>query len=168
MALFTLGIMIPSLIAGPVYGKFVRGIRKEISDGKAEASNVAEEAFSNIRTVKAFATEDVECLNYKKKNDFIYKRARTEAFGYGTFSAFMQFLMFGSLDVLIFFASNLVISGSLTIGDFTSFQFYFFSFLINFMQLAGVIGEVMGVQGTTAAIAEIFMYKAKINTTGGS
>ena len=26
----------------------------------------------------------------------------------------------------------------------------------------------MGIQGTTAAIAQIFMYKPKINTTGGS
>ena len=72
MALFTLAVMLPTLFAGPMYGKFVRGIRKEISDGKAEASNVAEEAFSNIRTVKAFATEDAECVSYQKKNDYIY------------------------------------------------------------------------------------------------
>lgn len=43
-----------------------------------------------------------------------------------------------------------------------------FSFLINFMMLASVIGEVMGIFGTATGIAQIFMYEAKINTTGGS
>jgi hypothetical protein len=56
--------------------------------------------------------------------------------------------MFGSLDALIFFAAYLNRNGELTIGDFTSFQFYMFSFLINFMTMTSVIGEVMGVFGT--------------------
>jgi len=42
-----------------------------------------------------------------------------------------------------------------------------FSFLINFTMLASVIGDVMGVIGTASAIAEIFLYKAKVNTKGG-
>jgi len=33
-----------------------------------------------------------------------------------------------------------------------------FSFLMNFMTMASVVGEVMGVIGTASAIAEIFMY----------
>lgn len=42
-----------------------------------------------------------------------------------------------------------------------------FSFLINFMTMASVVGEVMGVFGTANAIAEIFLYVPKINTKGG-
>lgn len=61
MTLFTLAIMLPSMLTGPVYGRAMKRLQKEISDHKAEASTVAEEAFSNIRTVKAFATEDREC-----------------------------------------------------------------------------------------------------------
>jgi ABC-type multidrug transport system fused ATPase/permease subunit len=75
MTLFTLGIMLPSMLFGPVYGKFMRKINKSISDEKAAAANIAEEAFSNIRTVKAFATEDVECLAYASKNDNVLKLA---------------------------------------------------------------------------------------------
>jgi ABC-type multidrug transport system fused ATPase/permease subunit len=159
MALFTFAVMTPTLFAGPIYGKFMRKIMKEISDGKAGASNVAEEAFSNIRTVKAFATEDRECLAYAQKNDYIYSKAACQAMGYGAFSFFMQLCMFGSLDALIYFAAVLVLDGELSIGDFTSFQFYMFSFLINFMTMASVVGEVMGVIGTTSAIAEIFLHE---------
>jgi len=42
-----------------------------------------------------------------------------------------------------------------------------FSFLMNFMMAASVLGEVMGVFGTTAAIAEIFLYEPKIKIEGG-
>jgi len=79
----------------------------------------------------------------------------------------MQFVMFGSLDALVYFAAYLNSENELTIGEFTSFQFYMFSFLLNFMLMASVVGEVLGVFGTAAAIAEIFLYKSRVNTTGG-
>lgn len=42
-----------------------------------------------------------------------------------------------------------------------------FGFLMNFMLVASVVGEVLGVVGTTQAIAEIFLTKASVNTEGG-
>lgn len=171
MSVFTLGIMLPTMFFGPIYGKAMRRIRKEISDRQAESSNVAEEAFSNIRTVKAFATEDRECNEYSVKNDAVYVKAREAALYYGFFSFVMQFVMFGSLDAMVYFASYLNTipkeEGGLSIGEFTSFQFYMFSFLINFMTMTSVIGEVMGVFGTAAGIANIFLYKSQILVDGG-
>jgi ABC-type bacteriocin/lantibiotic exporter with double-glycine peptidase domain len=79
----------------------------------------------------------------------------------------MQFIMFGSLDLLVYFAAYLNSNDGLTIGEFTSFQFYFFAFIMNFSQFTNVISEVFGVFGTTAAIAEIFLHESKVNTTGG-
>ena len=75
--------------------------------------------------------------------------------------------MFGSLDALVYFAAFLNSNDGLSIGDFTAFQFYMFSFLINFIQMTSVMSEVMGVFGTTAAIAEIFLHDSKVNTMGG-
>lgn len=121
MTLFTLGLMLPTMIFGPVYGKFMKRIQKEISDGKAAASNVAEEAFSNIRTVKAFATEERECISYEKCNDTIFEKAKQAAYAYGIFQCVMQFVMFGSLDALIYFAAYLNGNDRLSIGSFTAF-----------------------------------------------
>ena len=42
-----------------------------------------------------------------------------------------------------------------------------FSFLINFVTLASVIGEVIGVFGTMAAIAEIYLYDPNVKIDGG-
>mmetsp|Transcript_16113 Transcript_16113/g.27235 ORF Transcript_16113/g.27235 Transcript_16113/m.27235 type:complete len:335 (+) Transcript_16113:818-1822(+) len=167
MTLFTLAVMLPTLFFGPLYGKFMRKIMKQISDEKASASNIAEEAFSNIRTVKAFATEDHECSEYFKMNDSIFAKAKKQARCYGGFQFMMTFIMFGSMDALIYFAAYLNSQDALSIGDFTSFQFYMFSFLLNFMIAASVIGEVMGVMGTAEAIAEIYIHVPKINIKGG-
>lgn len=158
MTLFTVAIMLPAMCVGPVYGRTMKRLMKDISEGKAASSAIAEEAFSNIRTVKAFATEDKECLDYQVKNDYVFGKARESALCYGIFNFVMQFIMFGSLDALVYFAAYLNQEGTLTIGQFTSFQFYMFSFLINFMMLASVIGEVMGIFGTATGIAQIFLY----------
>ena len=64
MTLFTLAVMLPSFFFGPTYGRYMRDVNKNISDAKAKASEVVEEAFSNIRTVKAFSTEDHETIHY--------------------------------------------------------------------------------------------------------
>jgi ABC-type multidrug transport system fused ATPase/permease subunit len=85
MTLFLIGTMAPTLCFTPIYGRYAKRIRKEISDAKANASNVAEEAIANIRTVKAFATEEVECNDYAEKNDFVFKKAKEQAFWYGGF-----------------------------------------------------------------------------------
>jgi len=121
MTLFTLGIMLPTFIFGPMYGKAMRKLNKELSDGQAEMSSVAEEAFGNIRTVKAFATEDRECNSYMEKNEYVFQKAKKQAMLYGAFSFAMQFIMFGSLDALVYFAAYLNKNDELTIGEFTSF-----------------------------------------------
>lgn len=136
MTLFTLAMMLPTMLFTPIYGRFARRIRKEISDAKAAASNVAEEAIANVRTVKAFATEEVECIDYATKNDFVFAKAKEQAFWYGGFQFVMQFVMFGSLDALVYFAAYLNSNDGLSIGDFTAFQFYMFAFLMNFGQVA--------------------------------
>jgi len=105
MTLFTFAVMVPGLLAAPLYGKFMKKIMKEISNARADASSVAEEAFSNIRTVKAFATEDTECVSYGEKNDNIYAKAKRAAHAYGIFNFFIQLVMYGSLDALVYFAA---------------------------------------------------------------
>jgi len=72
MTLFTLGLLIPASLVFPIWGNYRKKKEKIISDDKASASNKAEEAFSNIRTVKAFATEQEECASYQTTNKKVY------------------------------------------------------------------------------------------------
>lgn len=56
--------IIPVLAFGIVYGRKVKQLTKVIQDDKAKMSNVADESFGNIRTVKAFSNEIEETSKF--------------------------------------------------------------------------------------------------------
>lgn len=60
LTLVTIGGIIPIFLFATLYGKRVKAISKEVQDQKAILGTIAEEAISNIRTVKAFSTEKSE------------------------------------------------------------------------------------------------------------
>lgn len=59
MTIFMFVILLPMLIIVPNIGRYFKKIQKEISDEQAKLSEISEESFSNIRTIKAFASEDI-------------------------------------------------------------------------------------------------------------
>lgn len=81
---------------------------------------MAEEAFANIRTVKAFATEEIECASFAKMNDAVYETGKKAAIYYGLFNFSTELIIFGSIDALVFFASYLIQNdNTFSIGKFT-------------------------------------------------
>ena len=60
MTLLTCAIVPMVIIVGSMCGAVLRKLSLEAQNQSAKASGVAEEAIQNIRTVKAFAMEDVE------------------------------------------------------------------------------------------------------------
>lgn len=78
--------------------------------------DLCQEAFSNIRTVKAFSTEDHETMRYMERNEKIFAAEKCNGYGYGFFTAFITIFMFGSIDALAYFASYLIRDGRLDIG----------------------------------------------------
>ena len=60
LAFVSLGI-VPPVAAWAVYmGRKVRATSRNVQDALAQSTHVAEERISNIRTVRAFARENVE------------------------------------------------------------------------------------------------------------
>jgi ABC-type bacteriocin/lantibiotic exporter with double-glycine peptidase domain len=53
----TCGAIIPVTVMAVIFSRKIRGLTRSIQDEKANMSSVAEESFSNVRTVKAFANE---------------------------------------------------------------------------------------------------------------
>ncbi len=71
--------IIPILVFGFFYGRKIRTLQKEIQEEKAKLTNVAEESFGNIRTVKAFSNESEETTKYDVFNEKIYEISKTKA-----------------------------------------------------------------------------------------
>ena len=106
---------------------------------------MAEECFSNVRTVKAFATELEEATRFDGGNKDVYKFGYKKALWYGYFNFIAQLFVYGSMVVIIYVGSLLYKEGKISLGEITSFLLYMMQLLINFMVLASVLGSVMSV-----------------------
>lgn len=65
----TCGAIVPVTIFAVIFSRKIRVLTKSMQDEKANMSSVAEESFSNVRTVKAFANELEECAKFSKGNE---------------------------------------------------------------------------------------------------
>lgn len=66
LTLVTLSSILPISMVGVCYSKIVRELAKQTQEKKSDLGQVAEEALSNVRTVKAFACEPEEIKKYIK------------------------------------------------------------------------------------------------------
>lgn len=65
-------IMVPIVLITILYGHKIRMLQKDIQAEKAIMSNIAEESFGNIRTVKAFSNEEEEIRKFNIGNATVY------------------------------------------------------------------------------------------------
>lgn len=70
-------------------------------------SNVADEAFGNVRTVKAFANEIEETEKFDKHNVEVFNVGRQRCIWQGLFVVAIQILFYGAFCMIIFVAGKL-------------------------------------------------------------
>ena len=76
----TFGGIIPLFVFSRFYQRWMRTLQRTIQSEKAKMNTVAEESFSNIRTVKAFSNEDAEIKKFYDGNVVVFKAGRKKAF----------------------------------------------------------------------------------------
>ena len=79
LAIVSLGVVPPVALWGVWMGRKVRLLSRGVQDSLAQANQVAEERISNIRTVRAFATENREIKRYEKEMTSVLAKAKQEA-----------------------------------------------------------------------------------------
>jgi ABC-type multidrug transport system fused ATPase/permease subunit len=63
-----LSLMPPVGVGAVIYGRYVKKFSKQIQDELAKSSEVADERFNNVRTVKSFVQENRELNKYLGTN----------------------------------------------------------------------------------------------------
>ena len=116
--------IMPVVIFSFFFGNIMKKAQKVVQDRKAQISTLAEESFSNIRTVKAFANEEEEARKFKKENDAVYKVGFKKAVWSAFFNMFANFFFYGSMASILLVGGMLVEYNKLKIGDIASFMFY--------------------------------------------
>ena len=133
LALYMLATIPVIIVIALFFGKFIRGISKEVQDITAKNSVIVEETTSGIVNVKAFTNEEYELNRYVENADYLQKESIKRGYWRGAFSSFIIVCLFGAIVWLIFMGLGMVQKGELAVGE-----------LFNFMLLTAFVGASIG------------------------
>lgn len=155
MSILMLILVPPVALAAAFFGKRVRKFSKDFQTSIADASIVAEETFSGVRTVKAFAQEALEVFRYNQALDLALTSARSRARSITAFMTFAMIAGFASICFVLWYGGNQVISNQLSVGDLTQFLLYLMIVAIGVGSLGSLWGDIMAAVGATQRVFEI-------------
>lgn len=142
-------------IGAGIYGRMLRRISKEVQDLLAEATSIAEEAISGIRTVRAFAREKQESQRYEDAVEEAFERAKHRTFLGATFQGVISFAGYGAIAAVLWYGGTLLVEGEMGFGELTSFMLYTFTVAFSIGALSGLYEDFAKAIGSTERVFEI-------------
>ena len=130
--------------------KKLRRAGHNVQEHLADITATAQEAFSAIRVVRSFATEDEELERFTKANQENYSALLQAVSVQGILAGVIEVFLILALAVVFWFGGQSVINGTLTPGELISFTGYI-AFMV---QPIRSIMNQMGVLQTGMASAE--------------
>ncbi|KAF3449391.1 hypothetical protein FNV43_RR10119 [Rhamnella rubrinervis] len=117
ISLVTLSIVPLIALAGGVYAYIATGLIARVRKSYVKAGEIAEEVIGNVRTVQAFAGEEMAVRQYKSALSNTYKYGRKAGLAKGLGLGFMHCTLFLSWALLVWFTSIVVHKNIANGGD---------------------------------------------------
>jgi subfamily B ATP-binding cassette protein MsbA len=118
-------IVVPFVVgSGMFFGRRLRRVSTRVQDSVADATAVAEEAFSEIRIVQSFVQEGWEAARYHTSMAEVVRIAVRRAVTRGGFFAVIMFATFAGTVAVLWEGGRLVLAGAVTAGTLVSFLLY--------------------------------------------
>ncbi|XP_061172212.1 ATP-binding cassette sub-family B member 10, mitochondrial-like [Saccostrea echinata] len=157
----------PLMLVSRYYGSYQKKITKNVQDSLANATQVAEERISNIRTVRAFAQENKEIENYNSKIEHVLQLMQKEAAALGLFWGLTGFT--GNLIILsVLYSGGIMMQSSMiTVGELSSFLLYAAYATVSLSGMTSFYSELMKGIGASSRIWELTDRVPEIPITGG-
>ncbi len=152
----TVLVVLPLLIgAARYFGKRLERLSVAFQDQVAEANAVAEEAIAGIRVVQWFGAERTLVDRYSGSIAESYKLALRRARLRALFVPAVQFSVFATISLVLWFGGRLVLSGELSGGDIVTFLLYTFTVAGAIGTFSGLYGQLQEALGSTRRIFEM-------------
>eukprot|EP01063_Lacrimia_lanifica_P009139 TRINITY_DN16173_c0_g1_i1.p1 TRINITY_DN16173_c0_g1~~TRINITY_DN16173_c0_g1_i1.p1 ORF type:complete len:903 (+),score=221.75 TRINITY_DN16173_c0_g1_i1:44-2752(+) len=151
------------------YAKWSKNINRQIWDRFAEGYGIAQEAFANIRTVRAFSQEDKEIVKYREKTTAAMKLGMKDSFASAGSSGLSNFLDLGIMVLILGYGGSQVISGAgaLSLGELVTFQLYVNMMNNAYQSLNDVLNQLTRATGAAQKVLSIMECKADIDLYAG-
>eukprot|EP00953_Heterococcus_sp_UTEX-ZZ885_P026055 14116-Heterococcus_DN1.PRE.1 len=123
------------------YASFSRKLNRDIYAALAEASGLATEALSNVRTVKAFSTEQFEMDRYNQATSVALKKGIKDAVAGAGAYTINNYLDLSASVLILFYGGHLVMEHDerLTAGKLISYQLYWNLINSSYQQLVNIV-----------------------------
>jgi ABC-type multidrug transport system fused ATPase/permease subunit len=167
LTLMALGAVPLIAIFAAIYGVFVAKISERYQSALADASEVAQETLSSIRTVRSFAKERHEQARYASSIGASYDLGRKRAAAFGAFIGLTSGVVQFALVVVLWFGCNQVIDGKLDFGQLTSFLLLAIYSISSISGLMGLFSAIMSALGASRRIFELMDTVPTLRLDGG-
>lgn len=152
----TVLVVLPLVIgAARFFGKRLERLSTAFQDRVAEANAVAEEAISGIRVVQWFGAEGVLVDRYSESIAASYKLALRRARLRALYIPAVQFSVFATISLVLWFGGRLVLQGELSGGQLITFLLYTFTVAGAIGTFSGLYGQLQEALGSTRRIFEM-------------
>ena len=145
-----------------IFGRRLRRASTGVQDKVAEAMGMADEVFSQIRTVQSFVREAEETRRYEFLLADVVRaalaRARTRAMLFGI----VGFVAFAGVVAVLWQGGILVLEGVLTAGALVSFLLYAITVAAAVGSLASLFGSYQEAIGAAQRVFELLEMKATV------
>ena len=124
-------LILPQILITRISAGFLNSFAVTYQKQKAELSNMGTESLGCIRTVKAFANEDVDSLKFALQNQHVFENGRARSYFWAFF--FMGFGLFargGDLAIIYIICIKYLDYG-LTIGEVFAILMYVRTIMAN-------------------------------------
>jgi ATP-binding cassette, subfamily B, bacterial MsbA len=144
------------------FGRRLRSITTGVQDRLAEATGVAEEAFSQIRTVQSFVQEPAERARFADRVSASVQAAIQRARVRGVFFGMLTLSTFGGVTFVLWQGGLLVLEGQLTAGALVSFLLYTITIAASIGALAGSFSAYQEAVGAAERVFQILEMRPEI------
>lgn len=150
------------------FGGRVRNISRKVQDSLGVASGVAEESLSNVRTVRSFAAEPLECNRFLKALDGALDIAKRKIRIIANFTGAVSLLGSAAIVLILWLGGRMVVQGELSIGTLSAFILYTMTVAISVSSLGGLWTDFMSAAGASARIFQILDRPPAISNEQGT
>ena len=162
LALLMLAIIPLVAIVAVFFGRYIRGLSRQVQDQVAASNTVVEETMQGIANVKAFANEFIEVVRYGSSVDEIRRLAIIGGKARGAFFSFIIFCLFGAIILLIWYAVKLENAGEMSHGDMIQFMLYTVFVGASIGGIADQYAQIQKAVGATDRVMDILEEESEI------
>jgi ATP-binding cassette, subfamily B, bacterial len=143
-------------------GLRVRRLSRAVQDRVADVSSHVDETLHEIRTVQAFAHEDIESSTFGERVEQVFEAAVQRSGYLALLIATVIVLAFGAVGLLLWVGAHDVFAGRLSTGSLTAFIFYAVIVANATFVLAEVYGELQRAAGASERLLELLDTRSHI------